>query len=263
MDYDNANIGERYDKARPLPSETVGLWMRAIAESIGSGSVDSIVDVGCGTGRFTLSLADWFNAKVIGIDPSRSMLREVVGKASNQSIRFCEGTAERMPIPDKSADLVFLSMVYHHIEDRYDAIREFNRVLRNRGLVCIRNSTTDLIDTIPYIQYFPSAREHLLRHLPDRDGLIRTMEHGGLTLLKHEIVEQQFALSPSAYLRKIRMRGLSDLIAISDSDFRAGLVHMEESLIGREGPFKESIDLLVFEKRPNGDGVRRSSPTLI
>jgi hypothetical protein len=89
------------------------------------------------------------------------------------------------------------------------------------------------------------------------------MEHGGLTLLKHEIVEQQFALSPSAYLRKIRMRGLSDLIAISDSDFRAGLVHMEESLIGREGPFKESIDLLVFEKRPNGDGVRRSSPTLI
>jgi malonyl-CoA O-methyltransferase len=69
-----------------------------------------IVDVGCGTGRVFEPLAERFAAKVIGIDPSPRMLSVARTKYSSGRGEFRLAPAEKLPLADGCADLVFMSM---------------------------------------------------------------------------------------------------------------------------------------------------------
>lgn len=251
MNYDSENIAHRYDAARAMPPATLDLWMRAIAHWVEVDDINHILDVGCGTGRFTVGLATHFKANVIGIDPSNNMLARAVEQFTKPSLRFYRGHAEDIPVSDKSIDLIFLSMVYHHLLDPHKAIQEFYRVLRPGGVVCVRNTTVELLDEVPYMVHFPSAREYGSRTFPRRKAVIEAMESQDLMLLEHKVVEQQFAATTEDYSKKIRMRGLSDLVAISDDEFLLGVDRLEASLSGMTYPIVEPIDLLIFEKRPN------------
>lgn len=76
MDYDAYVIAEVYDKARALLPATARLWQELIADYIDPGAAPLILDLGCGTGRFSELLARWFRGQVIAIDPSERMLQQ-------------------------------------------------------------------------------------------------------------------------------------------------------------------------------------------
>ena len=56
--------------------------------------------------------------------------------------------AAAIPLPSGAADLVFVSMAYHHFEDKPAAAREIRRVLAPGGLVALRNTTVDALARI-------------------------------------------------------------------------------------------------------------------
>jgi ubiquinone/menaquinone biosynthesis C-methylase UbiE len=95
-------------------------------------SAATVLDVGTGSGVF----AEAFVAaalRVTGIDPSAALLaqaRELVPMAV-----FREGTAEDLPFPDASFDLVFLGHVLHETNDPLSALREARRVAAQRVAV--------------------------------------------------------------------------------------------------------------------------------
>jgi ubiquinone/menaquinone biosynthesis C-methylase UbiE len=250
MKYDDTDIAQRYDSARHLPVGTLRLWLDAMARHVQPGDLRTIVDVGCGTGRFSAALAAAFNADVIGVDPSRTMLATARSRVTHPRVDFCDGDAEHLPVADASAGLVFLSMVYHHLGYPGGAAREFARVLRARGVLCIRNATRDLLDRFPYLSYFPAAIEANRRRLPSQQDVIATMQAHGFTLLRHDVIEQPFAASGAEYYDKIQQRGLSDLVALPDDALAAGLQQMQQALASRQesGPVIEPIDLFVFAK---------------
>src|ERR1041385_1392395 len=74
FDYDQSDVAERYDRARKLDERMLGLWMQTITSRVLPANVASIIDVGCGTGRFTGPLASAYKATVIGVDQSHKML---------------------------------------------------------------------------------------------------------------------------------------------------------------------------------------------
>ena len=74
MDYDESAIARIYDDARALTPERLRQWRDVLAMDIDCSRISAIVDLGCGTGRFTQLLAAHFQAEVIGIDPSRRMI---------------------------------------------------------------------------------------------------------------------------------------------------------------------------------------------
>jgi ubiquinone/menaquinone biosynthesis C-methylase UbiE len=247
MDYASCDVAERYAEGRQLPASAVATWLTALSSVVPRHEVQVILDVGCGTGRFAGALAEHFDALVYALDPSASMLAQAPSLGSRRVI-FQQGKAECLPYRNNSIDLIFLSQVYHHL-DRGQAVTEFYRVLRNGGYLCIRNSTRDHLDSVPYLRFFPSARLVNEALLPAAADVLSDAERNGFDLVAHRIVNQQHAQSLAEYLPRIRQRSLTDLHRISDAAFHAGLTEMATA--AREEPslpVTEDIDLFVFRK---------------
>src|SRR5688572_1871396 len=136
-DYDLTDIPAGYDRARDHGPEVLELWMRTVAEHVDGRSIARVLDLGCGTGRFTEGLASQFDAEVIGLDPSSKMLQLARQKQRDPRVRFEPGRAESIPLPTGSVDLVFLSMSLHHFTDPTLAAQECRRVLSNEGSAVI------------------------------------------------------------------------------------------------------------------------------
>ena len=89
MDYDRTAIAKTYDAARGYSPEVLRLWLELVAAAAPR-DVALIVDVGCGTGRFSRPLAERFDTRVIGIDPSQNML-EIAGNKAKERNVDCRG----------------------------------------------------------------------------------------------------------------------------------------------------------------------------
>lgn len=66
MDYDLTDIPDGYDRGRDHGPEVLDLWMKVVASCAGEQRINTILDLGCGTGRFSESLAAHFHAEVVG-----------------------------------------------------------------------------------------------------------------------------------------------------------------------------------------------------
>ena len=58
MDYDSTSIPARYRAARELPASVMQEWLSSVRRSVPLPPGSRIADVGCGTGRFSMGLAD-------------------------------------------------------------------------------------------------------------------------------------------------------------------------------------------------------------
>jgi ubiquinone/menaquinone biosynthesis C-methylase UbiE len=115
------------------PERMVRLEVERVVALCAEGvKIASALDVGTGTGVFAQAFAD-LGIAVTGIDANAGLLavaRDLVPAAA-----FHEGTAESLPFPDGSFDLVFLGLVLHETDDAMAALREARRVARNRVAV--------------------------------------------------------------------------------------------------------------------------------
>src|ERR1700735_4403400 len=84
MDYDKTNMAAGYDRGRNYSPEQLARWLEVVADSLGNAPVRVILDLGCGTGRYSAGLSSRLNAHVIGIEPSEKMLSEANRKASSR-----------------------------------------------------------------------------------------------------------------------------------------------------------------------------------
>ncbi len=114
----------------PLYERTVTELERAAGREF---SPRSIVDLGSGPGVLTEKLSRRFpEAGVTGIEPSKPMLAQAAAKAGPK-LQFLEGSAEKIPLPDASADLVVSHNSIKHWMDRAAGLGEVMRVLKPGG----------------------------------------------------------------------------------------------------------------------------------
>jgi ubiquinone/menaquinone biosynthesis C-methylase UbiE len=103
---------------------------------------DVVVDIGCGPGVAARHAAR-LGASVTGIDPAPVMLKVArLFTRSVDNVRYVEGTAEALPVPDDSASVVWSIAAVHHWTELDAGLREACRVLRPGGrLVAIERRT--------------------------------------------------------------------------------------------------------------------------
>ncbi len=115
-------------------------YRRQALERAGLARGMRFVDVGTGTGLVALEAVRILGGAddVIAIDPSAGMLRHAT---LPEGVTLLEGSAERLPLPDASADFLSMGYALRHVSDLSSAFAEFFRVLKPDGVVCVLEIT--------------------------------------------------------------------------------------------------------------------------
>ncbi len=112
---------------------------RDIAQQIRTVPYEALLDVGCGTGFLLDLLVMQKAARYSGLDLSEEMIRVAKGKAI-PGAEFVAGSADKLPYPDESFDIVACSQSFHHYPYPEKAMREAKRVLKPGGLYILSDT---------------------------------------------------------------------------------------------------------------------------
>ena len=247
MNYDTTDIPVAYDRGRDHGPEVLYLWMNVVSSCVGEQRINTILDLGCGTGRFSEALAAHFDAEVIGIDPSKKMLEQAQRKLRDRRVSYELGRGESIPLPGDSIDLIFMSMIFHHFDNPILAARECRRVRREGAAAFLRAGTRERIPSYPYVDFFPASRAILEDCLPTGAFIREVFESAGFSTVASDVVTQQIAPDYGAYAEKLLAGADSVLARLPRSDFEAGIeaVRSHAARIGEQAVC-EPIDVFVF-----------------
>ena len=111
---------------------------RALLAAANLDRATRLLDVGCGTGTFTIEAKRRYpKLDVFGIDPDPAVLTRARRKARLAGVHviFLNGSATEIPARDGAFDRVTSSLVFHHLtsDQKHHAALEINRVLSDRG----------------------------------------------------------------------------------------------------------------------------------
>ena len=97
-----------------------------------------VLEVGCGIGTDGACFAR-AGARYTGLDFARSALELARRRFEVEALdgEFVEGSADALPFPGESFDLVYSHGVIHHIPETARAVAEFHRVLRPGGTALV------------------------------------------------------------------------------------------------------------------------------
>ena len=248
MDYDKSNIAATYDEARGLTAVRQRRWRELLAAHVERSCISLIVDLGCGTGRFSEILAAEFGARIIGFDPSESMIDQARQKPATGMIEFEQAWAHELPTADGCVDLVFMSQVYHHLPEPIAVARECRRILRAGGYLCVRTATRENGVVIPH--FFPKVRAMLDADLPSGDDISSTFVTAGFITKHHAIVRETVAADWPEFMQKSALRADSFLARLSDTEFDHGMAALRAHVaeIDPNDAVTEQIDWWVFTK---------------
>jgi len=247
IDYDGV-ISANYRAGRALSSETAETWLSVVKPFVETAQPLIILDLGAGTGRFAELFAKSFSVQVIAVEPSRGMLDTAAGSQGSPRIAYVAGTAENLPLGDKSCDVAWLSQVFHHIRDRRACARELRRVLRPGGRVLIRGAFADRLDGFPTLfRFFPSTCL-VCEDLPTTNQATAIFDAEGFTFEADRRIQQQTCAGLREFAERTRQRADTALALISDEEFAQGLAALEGAAAQERetSPVLETLDLLVF-----------------
>lgn len=94
-----------------------------------------ILDFGCGDGNSSVFLRKHFpNAQITGIDVSEESVN-IANEKKIVNAQFIPFKGDQIPFAENEFDLIFTSMVFHHIEHKLheNILKEITRTLKNKG----------------------------------------------------------------------------------------------------------------------------------
>jgi ubiquinone/menaquinone biosynthesis C-methylase UbiE len=156
-------IRNRRDKYREELTNT------AVLNAVGPAAGLRALDAGCGEGYLSRKLAEQ-GAIVTGIDSSAELIKaaQTHEQASKLPASFDVGTVDCLPYEADSFDLVLCNHLMNDLQDPAQALKEFARVLRDRGRVvilmlhpCFYNNHAERAEpenNLPTSSYFQTRR---------------------------------------------------------------------------------------------------------
>ncbi|MXR51493.1 methyltransferase domain-containing protein [Halovenus sp. WSH3] len=103
----------------------------AVLDALGPVEDKKVLEIACGTGRFTAMLAER-GADIVGLDISGPMLQQGRQRAQSagvaDSLEYMRGDAGRLPFPDDHFDVVFAMRFFHLADTPEEFLAEMCRV---------------------------------------------------------------------------------------------------------------------------------------
>lgn len=142
----------------------------------------SVLDVGCGEGRFASELAR-AGRTVVGIDVANEPLRRARARDRAIDVRLV-GASGPWPLDDCAFDAVWAGEVIEHVADTAEWLSEARRVLRSGGVIVLSTPAHDLLTRLALglsARAFESHLDPRSDHLRfyTRRGLLALLEDFG------------------------------------------------------------------------------------
>lgn len=220
INYDDQTAAVLREEIREVPREGFDGWRTAVRRYLNPSPGMTLIDVGAGIGRFATAFNDWFGADVIAVEPSASMRALIQVRPG---IQVLDGHAGVLPLPDDSADGVWISMVIHHIPDLHAAAAEIRRVLRPGAPVLVRQQFPGRCERIELVRWFPETAR-TVETFPSVEQVCAAFAAAGFGREALEQVEQPNPWSVDEFLARIDTFRQVDttLRNLTEDEFRGG-----------------------------------------
>ncbi len=211
--YADRDVAEGFDALRfsgPIGRYLLESQQALLVEAIAPPRGRTILDVGTGTGRAAIGLAQ-AGAHVVGVDASAEMLRVAMRRAADASVQvpYSVADAHALPFADRSADVAVSLRVLMHAIDWRQCVAELCRVARWRVVIDFpaRASFAALESAGRRLGNRLGGSFEAYRVMAERDVVAALGQHG----FRVVIVRRQFVL-PIALHKALGQRGLTESV---------------------------------------------------
>jgi SAM-dependent methyltransferase len=209
------SIGGSYASTR-RPDPRIAAAIRAAL-----GDVRSVINIGAGAGSYEPADLD-----VLAVEPSTTMIAQRPPNAA----RAVQGTAERLPVADRSFDAALAILTVHHWPDRATAFDEIRRVARQRAVFFT------WVPGIPFwlYEYFPGIPElDALRCPPIAEYTRLGPLTSDVVPIPHDCTDGflgAYWRRPDAYLDSTVRANISALALLGQHEIDAGIARLSSDL---------------------------------
>ena len=205
------------------------MYRRQALQRAGLKSGMRLLDVATGTGLMARGGAQVVGdpRRVVGIDPSRGMLREARAAQSNPLVR---GRAELLPFRSESFDMLSMGFALRHVEDLEATFDEYRRVLKPGGRLLLIEVSRPSSRFLRWL-----TRTHFQHVLP-RLARISTRSGPAQLLMKYywDTIDQ--CVAPDTILDTLRRNGFTDARRRVYCDFMSEYVAVKPTTQSRSIP---------------------------
>lgn len=225
---DYHKIAENFDQGRPLSGEITEAWLDAVLRLAKAPKGAALLDIGCGTGRFALPLAEKLGFKVTGADLFKEMLEKAKEKDTNHIVTWEVQDAQSLTYPDNTFDCVFMSHLLHHCDDPDKVLRECYRVLKKPGVVLVRYGALEQIEHDAEHTFFPEALDIDKARIFSFSRMDACVKQAGFTKITSETITRRYYKTGFDFLKVETLKGDSVLTMISPAAFEKGIGKLRE-----------------------------------
>lgn len=233
INYDE--IAELYDRDRLREKEADPAFL-ALVDQYQAQRADPwlVLDIGCGTGsQLVANQAQSTGTHLVGLDLHQGMLRQA--KQKTEGIDWLQADGARLPFRTGVFDLITNQFAFHHVQDKPAMMAEVFRTLRPEGQFVMTNISPRRATNWIIYRYFPSAFEIDLQDFLPLAEIKTLMIEVGFKEVVIAPTAWQYEEDLHEFADVVRHRVVSQLRAISERDYQAGLQQIAAELQQAKG----------------------------
>ena len=253
LDYDApGGAGAEYSQLRPFSAFDSAV-LDAATGALGALDGRRVLDVGCGTGRFTRELAAR-GARVTGIDSSETMLdaaRATPYTEGGIPPVYVRGDAN-VSLPDTRYDAICSFYALQYLD-----VPAFSRLayaaLVPNGSIALASFPHRHFAESEFARFFPSMAALDLARFPSQQRLESGLKDAGFAMVSAGTIIVEMRERAEIVVDKVERKYLSSFHLLSDEEFRVGVSAMRKAWLPSEMVRRTARAMVVRGTR--GEGV--------